>query len=81
MNAPYPNNAHIIGAVLQIAPEHSETFGACFLQVTEVKPWGVQGFVRVPGGGNAFVRVKWEHLEVIGMAVWVDASTAQGERE
>ena len=81
MNTPDHNSTHLIGAVLQIAPEHSEMFGACFLQVTEVKPWGVQGFVRVPGGGNAFVRVKWEHLEVIGMAVWVDETTAQGERE
>ena len=81
MNTPEPSNAHLIGAVLQIAPEHSEMFGGCFLQVTEVKPWGVQGFVRVPGGGNAFVRVKWEHLEVIGMAVWVDSATAMGERE
>lgn len=81
MNTPDQNNTHLIGAVLQIAPAHSEMFGSCFLQVTEVKPWGVQGFVRVPGGGNAFVRVKWEHLEVIGMAVWVDETTAQGERE
>ena len=81
MNTQNPNNAHLIGAVLQIAPEHSEMFGGCFVQVTEVKPWGVQGFVRVPGGGNAFVRVKWEHLEVIGMAVWVDSATAMGERE
>ena len=81
MNTPEPSNAHLIGAVLQIAPEHSEMFGACFLQATEIKPWGVQGFVRVPGGGNAFVRVKWEHLAVIGMAVWVDSATAMGERE
>ena len=81
MNTPEPSNAHLIGAVLQIAPEHSEMFGACFLQATEIKPWGVQGFVRVTGGGNAFVRVKWEHLAVIGMAVWVDADTALGERE
>ena len=81
MNKPDSSNAHLVGAVLQIAPEHSEMFGACFLQVTEVKPWGVQGFVRVPGGGNAFVRPKWEHLEVIGMAAWVDADTAMGDRE
>ena len=81
MNTPDPNNAHLIGAVLQISPEYSETFGACFMQVTEVKPWGAQGFVRVPGGGNAFVRVKWEHLEVIGMAAWMDETTARGARE
>ena len=80
MNDPNPE-ALPIGAVLQISPDHGETFAACFLQVTEVKPWGVQGFVRVPGGGNAFVRVRWEHLEPIGMAVWVDDATANGGRE
>ncbi|MEF2147752.1 hypothetical protein [Aquilutibacter rugosus] len=46
-------------------------FAACFMVVTDPKPWGAQGYVRVPGGGNAYYRAKTENMEFIGKAVWV----------
>ena len=63
------------GSVVQIAPEHDQSFGGCLLLVTEVKSWGVQGAVRVPGAGaDAHYRVKWEAVEYVGEAIWLPES-------
>ena len=47
-----------VNDVIQIDSEHDERFGGCFIQVTEVKSWGVKGFVAIPGNvgerGQAF---------------------------
>ncbi len=69
------------GSVVQIDPAHDERFGGCFMQVTELKSWGVQGFVKVPAGGMAFYRVPFAGIEYIGEAIWVDDVTANGDRE
>lgn len=68
------------GDVVQIDPAHDERFGGCFMQVTERKDWGVQGFVKVPAGGMAFYRVAYEHIEYVGTATWVDETTGKGKR-
>lgn len=51
-------------------------FACCMLTVTEVKPWGVQGYVQALGengnpGGQAYYRAKWDEIELVGHAVWV----------
>jgi hypothetical protein len=65
-----------VGDIVQIDPAHDEVFGGCFMQVTEPKPWGAQGFVvALPSertkAGRAFYRCKFEHMEFVGKAVWV----------
>lgn len=60
-----------IGDVVQIDPAHDEVFGSCFLVVTEVKSWGVQGYVKVPGGGDAYYRVAFNKIVLIGIAIWI----------
>lgn len=60
-----------IGDVVQIDPDHDEVFGGSFMQVTEPKPWGAQGFVKVPGGGFAYYRCPHEAFRFIGRAVWI----------
>jgi len=64
--------------VVQIDPEHDPVFGACFLLVTEVRPWGVIGYVQVPGlgdkGGDAYYRVPFEKVAWIGPAEWAKSS-------
>ena len=62
-----------VGSVVQIDPNHDETFGACFLVVSEVTSWGVQCYVTVPergGVGYAYYRVEWQHMAYIGQAEW-----------
>jgi len=60
-----------VGDVVQVDPAHDERFGACFLVVTELKSWGVQGYVRVPGEGDAYYRVEYAHVHPIGKAEWI----------
>lgn len=68
----YPPNWGV-DDVIQIDPEHDERFGGCFLLVTEAKSWGVQGFVQIPGGGQAYYRLPWSGGERVGRAVWTTA--------
>ena len=60
------------GDIVQIKPE-KEMFGACMVTVTEVKTWGIQGYVQSAGvEGQQYVRVKTEDFEPTGgRAVWV----------
>lgn len=63
-----------VGDVVQIHPSHDEAFGGCFMVVSEVKTWGVQGYVTVPGsGGQAYYRCPWKAFVRIGKAEWVQA--------
>jgi hypothetical protein len=57
-----------INDVVQISPIHE--WGGCFLTVTEVKHWGIQGFVEVPMKGQAYIRIEHGLYEPIGEAVF-----------
>ena len=77
LNEPLVSN----GDVLQIDPNNAGNpmFAGCMLTVTEVKPWGVQGYVQTLGengqiGGQVYYREKWENLEKVGSAVWIRGS-------
>ena len=60
-----------IGDVVQLDPEHFEQFWAGqLIVVTEVRTWGVQGYVTVPDG-TAFIRARIGTFERIGRAAWV----------
>lgn len=67
------------GAVVQIDGTLKDCFfPGCFMLVTEVKSWGVQGFISMPGSrtelpGRAYFRASWDKIEYIGQAVWVPA--------
>lgn len=60
-----------VNDVVQIDPEKDERWGSCFLIVSEVKSWGVEGYLRIPmQEGNAFYRVPFENTALIGKAEW-----------
>jgi hypothetical protein len=61
-----------VGDIVQVNPE-KEMFGACLVVVTEVKSWGIQGYVQSAGvDGQQFVRLKHDDFETTnGQAVWV----------
>lgn len=74
-------NGIAVGDVVQIDPSHGEAF--TFLVVTELKSWGVMGYIRVPGegGGDAFLRVPFDKVTRVGFAEWVSARhVEEGER-
>jgi hypothetical protein len=65
------------GDVVQINPSSKYTmFAGCFLTVTEPKAFGCQGYVQCLGGdgkpgGQAFLRPRFEDIELIGKAKFV----------
>lgn len=72
------------GDVVQINPAHDrDGFACCLLMVTEVKQWGVMGFVHIPGrdGGDAYYRVAFEHVESVGVAPWIPLDIATAEAD
>lgn len=58
--------------IVQVKPDY-ETFGGCMVVVTEVKSWGIQGYVQSAGvPGQQYIRLKNEDFEPTGgKAVWV----------
>jgi len=62
----------IIGSIVQVNPER-EVFGACMVVVTEIKGWGIQGYVQSAGvDGQQYIRLKSEEFEDTGgVAKWV----------
>lgn len=43
----------------------------CLMIVDEVKSWGVQAYLHVPMQGDAYLRIKHEEYDVIGVAALV----------
>lgn len=67
---------HKVGDVFQIKPEHGRAgwIGA-FVLATEIKSWGIQGFVAHVAThatqSRAYIRLKWEEIEFVGSAPFV----------
>lgn len=63
--------------IVQLSPDaKNPMFAGCLLVVTEVKTWGVQGYVQALGehgqpGGQAYYRAEWDEVELVGRAAWV----------
>ena len=58
-------------SVVQINENGQEGWVGCLVQVDEVKSWGIQGWVQIPMGGRAFIRVNNGEFDVIGQATLV----------
>jgi hypothetical protein len=61
-----------IGDIVQVNPE-VDVFGGCMVVVTELKPWGIQGYVQSAGvPGQQYIRLKTQQIEATGgRAIWV----------
>lgn len=61
-----------VGDIVQVNPE-VEVFGGCMVVVTELKSWGIQGYVQSAGvPGQQYIRLKTEQIKPTGgKAVWV----------
>jgi hypothetical protein len=65
--------------VVQIDPASSKVFGGCLMVVSKPKSWGAQGYVRIPGKGDAYYRCKFEEMEYVGRAIWAHPEDATAE--
>ena len=70
---------HKIGNIYQIDPSKSERWKGQFIVATEIKLWGVQGYLLLdhPDNGQlvrcdglAFIRMKYEEIVCVGFAEW-----------
>ena len=62
--------------MVQVNPESDhgkDWFAGCYVTVTKIYSWGVQGYVQVPKEGPAYVRIRNENLKLIGQAQWVNS--------
>jgi hypothetical protein len=61
-----------INDIVQVNPS-KDVFGGCMVVVTEVKSWGVQGYVQSAGvDGQQYIRLPFEDIEQTnGKAIWV----------
>lgn len=67
-----------VGEILQLNPDtcKNHMFAGCLLVVTEVKSWGVQGYVQGLGndgkpGGQAYYRAKMDEIAITGGKVLI----------
>lgn len=73
-----------IGDVFQINENHGRAgwIGA-FVLATEIKSWGIQGFVSHIVShneqGHAYIRLKWEEIDRIGHSDFMPADHAEAE--
>lgn len=80
-NAPKPYIG--VGDVVQITPSADRFYAGCLLVVTEIKSFGVQGYIQQPGenGGFVYCRPRWENIVRIGKAVYIQSSDEDDDAE
>ena len=64
------------GDIVQIDPAHDDRFGGCLMIVSEPKGFGAQGYIQIPGSGNAYYRCSFENMELVGRAEWTVGESA-----
>ena len=53
-------------SIVQINENGGDGWVGCLVQVSELKTWGVQGWVQIPKGGQAHIRLRWDEIDHIG---------------
>lgn len=67
----------VVGEIVQANPE-TTPWGPALVVVSEVKPWGVQGYTHVPRQGDAYIRLTWDQFEPTGgRVVWDHERSAE----
>jgi hypothetical protein len=57
-------------SVVQVNEKGPEGFVGCFVIVTEMRNYGIQGCVPVPSEtGTIWLNLEWEQMEFIGQAI------------
>jgi len=52
-----------INDIVQVDPSKA-VFGGTMVVVTEIKPWGIQGYVQSAGvDGLQYIRLEWQDFE------------------
>ncbi len=60
-----------VNSIVQINETGVEGWTGCLVQVTELKGFGIQGYVQIPKGGPAYIRLNWDQFEYVGEATMI----------
>jgi len=60
-----------VNTVVQINENGQEGWVGCLVQVDEIKSWGIVGYVKIPAQGNAYIRLKENEIDFIGLAIMI----------
>ena len=80
-----PTETYVTGDVFQINENHGRNgwIGA-FIMATEIKPWGIQGFVSHiemhDRQSRAYIRLKWDELDYVGHAPLVPGDKEEQQK-
>jgi hypothetical protein len=58
-------------SIVQVNEKGQGGWIGCLIQVSEVKSWGIQGYIHIPTQGDACIRLEWDKVEYIGDAVLI----------
>lgn len=71
---------HKVGNIYQIDPSLDPIFGGQYLVATEIKTWGIQGYLLldrpddgslIRANGFAFLRKKYGEIVLVGFSEWL----------
>ena len=66
------------GDIIQVTDEKAEMWYGCTMTVDEVKSFGVQAGMKIPGRGYTFMRFKWEQFERVGTGYFMFGGEENG---
>jgi hypothetical protein len=74
---------HVKGDVFQINEKHGRNgWMGAFVMATEIKPWGIQGFVHQLTDhehyGRAYIRLIWDEVDFVGHANLIPQDEVEG---
>jgi len=56
------------GDIVQLNPRKNEMFGGCLVFVTDVRAWGVKGYIPMPDQNKVCLNLRWDDFEYCGQA-------------
>ncbi len=58
-------------SVVQVNEKGQDGWIGCLIIVSEVKNWGVKGYVQIPDERIIPIRLRWEEIEYVGESVLI----------
>jgi len=63
--------------IVQITENGQEGWTACLMVVSEVRSSGVLAYTKIPGQGDAYLRVPFDQCELVGRALLIHSEDKQ----
>lgn len=68
-----------VNDIIQLLEDAQEGWVGCLLIVSEIRSWGVLGYVKLPLQGDVYLRVPWGQFGIVGEALLVHPNSVNEE--